>query len=191
MRKVLNALVLISFLLPTVFAAAADAPRAAVPPGEAGAKTALENSPRHHEWAELPLPAAAGKLSLFVAYPERKNKAPVVLVIHEVYELTDWVRAEGPEKFASRDDVVRAVRELTPAVVNAALDAAARNGRTLPAATGKLATVGFCWGGSQSFNYATARPDLDAAVVYYGASPAAAALKAWPSTVEFLGQHLK
>lgn len=61
------------------------------------------------------------------------------------------------EKFASRDDAVRAVRELTPAYVTAALDAATRYGRALPAATGKLATIGFCWGGAQSFSYATAR----------------------------------
>ena len=182
-------------------AAAADTGSAAIPPGEAGAKAALETSPRHHEWVELALPGDAGKLSLFVAYPERKDKAPVVLVIHEVYGLTDWIRAVtdrlaadgfiaiapdmltgrgegggGTEKFASRDDVVKAVREILPAQVTAGLDAAARYGRALPAASGKLATMGFCWGGGQSYLYATARPELDAAVVYYGTSPDAAAL---------------
>jgi carboxymethylenebutenolidase len=64
--------------------------------------------------------------------------------------------------------VVRAVRELTPAQVTAALDAASRYGRSLPAASGKLGTIGFCWGGAQSFSHATTRPGLDAAVVYYG-----------------------
>jgi carboxymethylenebutenolidase len=187
--------------------AAVDAPHAAaatpaaIPTGEGGAKAALETSPRHHEWAEVALPDGAGKLSLFVAYPERKEKAPVVLVIHEIYGLTDWIRAVadrlaadgfiavapdmltgrgpgggGTEKFASRDDVVRAVRELAPAQVVAALDAAAGYGRSLPAASGKLATLGFCWGGTQSFSYAAARPALDAAVVYYGTSPDASAL---------------
>jgi carboxymethylenebutenolidase len=185
----------------TVPVAAGEAPPGGIPPGEAGAKAALETSPRHHEWADVALPGDAGKLSLFVAYPERKDNAPVVVVIHEIYGLTDWIRSVadrlaadgfiaiapdmltgrgpgggGTEKFASRDDVVRAVRELAPAHVTAALDAAARYGRALPAATGKLATIGFCWGGAQSFTYATVRPDLDAAVVYYGLSPDLAAL---------------
>jgi carboxymethylenebutenolidase len=212
-RAVLAATVLAAALLSTGPAAAADprpaplaatapsAAAAAIPPGEAGAKGVLETSPRHHEWADVALPEGAGKLSLFVAYPERKEKAPVVIVIHEIYGLTDWIRAVadrlaadgfiaiapdmltgrgpgggGTEKFASRDDVVRAVRELAPAQVAAALDAAAGYGRSLPAASGKVATLGFCWGGAQSFTYATVRPALDAAVVYYGASPDAAAL---------------
>jgi carboxymethylenebutenolidase len=181
--------------------AADGAAPAAIPPGEAAAKAALETSPRHHEWVALPLPGAAGAISAFVAYPERKDKAPVVVVIHEVYGLTDWIRAVadrlagdgfiaiapdlltgrgpgggGTEKFASRDDAVRAVRDLNPGDVVAALDAAGAYGRGLPAATGKIATVGFCWGGAQSFSYAAARPELGAAVVYYGTSPELTAL---------------
>jgi carboxymethylenebutenolidase len=171
------------------------------PPGEAGAKAALETSPRHHEWADIAVPGREGKISAFVAYPERKEKAPVVIVIHEVYGLTDWIRAVadrlaadgfiavapdllsgmgpgggGTDKFASRDDVVKAVRALKAPDVVAALDAASRYGRGLPAATDKFATIGFCWGGGQSFHYATAQPDLDAAVVYYGTSPDSDAL---------------
>ena len=201
MRTAFLPLLLTAWLCASAPAAAADPPPAAIPPGEAGAKAALESSPRHHEWIDLAPADGAGKLGLFVAYPERKDKAPVVLLIHEIYGLTDWVRAVadrlaadgfiaiapdmltglgpgggGTEKFASRDDVVRAVRELTPAQVTAALDAAARYGRSLPAATGKLATIGFCWGGTQSFRYATVRPGLGAAVVYYGTSPELPAL---------------
>ena len=203
MRKTLFFLLLATSMIAAAAAAAVDAPPAAVPPGEAGAKAALETSPRHHEWVDLAPSGDAGKLSLFVAYPERKDKAPVVLVIHEVYGLTDWIRAVadrlaadgfiaiapdmltgrgpgggGTEKFASRDDVVKAVRDLTPALVTAALDAVSRYGRSLPAATGKLGTIGFCWGGGQSFSYATVRPELGAAVVYYGTSPELSALAA-------------
>jgi carboxymethylenebutenolidase len=203
MRTTLAFLVLAASVLATGSAAAADAPPAAIPPAEAAAKAALDVSPRHHEWVDLALPGDAGKLSLFVAYPERKDKAAVVLVIHEVYGLTDWIRAVadrlaadgfiaiapdmltgrgpgggGTEKFASRDDAVRAVRELTPARVAAALDAASGYGKSLPAASGKIATIGFCWGGGQSFFAATSRPDLDAAVVYYGTSPELSALAA-------------
>jgi len=196
MRKALLILVLVTCFLPARLSVAADVPLAAIPPGEAGAKAALESSPRHHEWVDLPQSGDAEKLSLFVAYPERKDKAPVVLVIHEVYGLTDWLRAVadrlaadgfiaiapdlltgrgpgsgGTDTFASRDDAVRAVRDLTPALVNTALDAASRYGKSLPAATGKVATVGFCWGGGQSFSYATVRSELNAAVVYYGTTP--------------------
>jgi carboxymethylenebutenolidase len=176
---------------------------ATIPPGEAGAKAALEKSPRHHEWVNIDVPGRTAKVSTFVAYPERKDKAPVVIVIHEVFGLTDWVRGvadrlagdgfiavapdmlsgKGPggggtEKFASRDDVVKAVRDLLATDVAAVLDAAGRYGKGLPAAKNKVATIGFCWGGAQSFLYATVQPDLSAAVVYYGTSPASEALKA-------------
>lgn len=174
-----------------------------IPPPEAGAKAALERSPRHHEWVDIAVPGRDTKVAAFVAYPERKDKAPVVVVIHEVYGLTDWIRAvadqlaadgfiavapdflsgKGPggggtEKFASRDDVVKAVRSLEATEVTAMLDAVSRYGRSLPAAKQKFATVGFCWGGARSFHYATTQPDLNAAVVYYGTSPDLAALAA-------------
>lgn len=168
----------------------------AVPPGEAGAKAALDRSPRHHEWVDVSLPGKSTKISAFVAYPERKDKAPVVIVIHEIYGLTDWIRAVadqlaaggfiaiapdllsgrgpgggGTDKFAGRDDVVKAVRDLSAPDVGGILDATARYGTGLPAAKNKFATIGFCWGGGQSFNYAVSQPDLAAAVVYYGVTP--------------------
>jgi carboxymethylenebutenolidase len=167
-----------------------------IPPGEAGAKTALERSPRHHEWVDIAVPGQDGKVTAFVAYPERKDKAPVVIVIQEVYGLTDWLRAvadrlaangfiaiapdllsgKGPggggtDKFGSRDDVVKAVRGLEAPEVVRMLNAVSRYGTGLPAANDKFATVGFCWGGGRSFHYATVQPDLSAAVVYYGTSP--------------------
>jgi carboxymethylenebutenolidase len=173
-----------------------------IPSGEAGAKSALELSPRHHEWADIAVPGKEGKVSAFVAYPERKDKAPVVIVIHEIYGLTDWVRAVadrlaaegfiaiapdflsgrgpgggGTDKFGSRDDVVKAVRDLGAQEVVTILDAVSRYGKGLPAAKGKFATIGFCWGGGQSFHYATVQPGLGAAVVYYGTSPGPDALR--------------
>ena len=172
-----------------------------IPAGEAGAKTALEKSPRHHEWVSIAVPNTEVKLSAFVAYPERKVKAPVVIVIHEIYGLTDWIRGVtdqlagdgfiaiapdllsgrgsgggGTEAFASRDDVVKAVRDLSTTQVGTMLDAVKSYGTSLPAATQKFATIGFCWGGAQSFFYATAQPGLNAAVVYYGTSPPIEAL---------------
>jgi carboxymethylenebutenolidase len=192
MKLGLISLMVVNLVIAPLCWAGADA----IPPGEAGAKAALEKSPRHHEWVKIAVPGTDLKLNSFVAYPERTDQAPVVIVIHEVYGLTDWVRAVadqlaaedflaiapdmlsgrgpgggGTETFAGRDDVVKAVRELTPAQVVAMLDAVRTFGGGLPAATQKFATVGFCWGGAQSFDYATSQPSLGAAVVYYGTPP--------------------
>ncbi len=174
-----------------------------VPPGEAEAKAALEKSPRHHEWVNIPVPGSQTKLSSFIVYPERKDKAPVVIVIMEIYGLTDWLRAVtdrlgaegfiavapdlisglgpgggGTEAFASRDDVVKAVSGLSFPQVAIMLDAVKDWAISLPAATQKFATVGFCWGGGRSFQYAAVQPKLGAAAVYYGVSPPLDALGA-------------
>lgn len=178
----------------------------ALPPAEDAAKARLNSTPRHGEYATVSLPGG-GSLRAWVSYPERKDKAPVVIVIHEIFGLSDWIRAvadqlaadgyiavapdlltgKGPggggtEAYASRDDVVAGVRSLTPDEVVARLDAVRAYGAALPASNGKTATVGYCWGGSTSFTYATRQPGLNAAVVYYGGSPsdasALAAVKA-------------
>lgn len=182
--------------------AAQPAPRAAgasnLPPAEEDAKARLNSSPRHGEYADISV--AGGKLRSWVSYPERKDKAPVVIVIHEIFGLSDWIRGvadqlaadgyiaiapdlltgKGPngggtEAFASRDDVVAGVRGLTPDEVVTKLNAVREYAMKLPAANGKTATVGYCWGGSTSFMYATKQPGLNAAIVYYGSSPADAA----------------
>lgn len=201
MIKQAGIMLLLLTVLGTSAFAAPKRDSGAIPPGEAGAKAFLERSPRHHEWVDIALPGKEAKLSAFLAYPERKSKAPVVIVIHEVYGLTDWVRAVadrlagdgfiaiapdllsgrgpgggGTERFASRDDVVKAVRDVPAPEVVTLLDAVSRYGRSLPAATGKTGVIGFCWGGAQSFHYATVRPELGAAVVYYGSSPQPEAL---------------
>jgi carboxymethylenebutenolidase len=194
--------IFLAILLTSLSGGAAGPGAGAIPPGESGAKAALERSPRHHEWAAIAVPGKEGKVSAFVAYPERKDKAPVVIVIHEIYGLTDWIRAVadrlaaegfiaiapdllsgrgpgggGTDKFGSRDDAMKAVRDLGTQEVVMMLDAVSRYGRGLPAAKEKFATVGFCWGGGQSFHYATAQPGLGAAVVYYGSSPDLDALR--------------
>jgi carboxymethylenebutenolidase len=172
-----------------------------IPPSEAGAKEALNNSPRHGEWVDVKLADGKTPIRCYVVYPEIKEKAPVVIVIQEIFGLSDWIRAVadqlaadgfiaiapdllsgkgkdggGTDSFASRDDVTKAVRALTNEEVIAALNAVREYGIKLPAANGKSACVGFCWGGAMSFNYAIAQPDLNAAVVYYGTNPADVAL---------------
>jgi carboxymethylenebutenolidase len=82
----------------------------------------------------------------------------------------------GTESAGSRDDVVKLIRTLTPEEVTARLSAVRDYAIKLPASNGKSATIGFCWGGTTSFAYATAQPGLNAAVVFYGTSPDAASL---------------
>jgi CubicO group peptidase (beta-lactamase class C family) len=179
----------------TPAARASAAPGEGLPPGGDAAKAALETSPRHGEWVDVK--AEDGKLvRTWVVYPERKEKAGVVIVIHEIYGLSDWIRAvadrlaadgfiavapdflsgKGPggggsESVSSRDDVVKLVRTLTPEEVTDRLNAVRDYATKLPAANGKSAALGFCWGGGQSFAYAAEQPALNAAVVYYGTSP--------------------
>ncbi|MEX2116647.1 MAG: dienelactone hydrolase family protein [Bacteroidota bacterium] len=167
-----------------------------LPASEENAREALNSSPRHGEWADVPVWGTNEKLRTWVVYPERKDKAPVVILICEIYGLSDWIRAvadrlaadgfiavapdmvwgkgpggSGTESATSRDQVVGWIRGLTNDEVLTRLNAARSYGISLPAANGKSATIGFCWGGSQSFTYACVQPGLNAAVVYYGSSP--------------------
>ncbi len=176
---------------------AAAPPSRSLPPSEAQALAALESSPRHGEWVDIDLPGSAQPLRTWVVYPERADPAPAVLVIQEIYGMTDWIRAvadqlaadgfialapdllsgKGPggggtESAGSRDAVVALVRSLTPEETVSRLNAAREYARGLPAASGTIAAIGFCWGGGASFAYAVAQAGLDAAVVYYGTSPA-------------------
>jgi carboxymethylenebutenolidase len=158
------------------------------------AKDRLEKSPRHQEWVEIKY--GNRTVQAFVVYPEVKDKAPAVLVIHEIYGLTDWARevtdevaaagyvailpdllsGSGPHgggwsDFASQDDATKAVSGLDPDRVTADLNATADYVKKLPAVNGKLAVAGFCWGGGQSFRFAANRHDLIAAFVFYGVPP--------------------
>jgi len=187
---------------PAPQATAAPAPRdESLPPSDAQAKAALEKSPRHGEYVDIKLPSGGAPVRAWVAYPERKDKAGVVILIHEIYGLSDWLRGVadqlardgfialapdlisgfgpnggGTESAASRDDVVKLVRALTPEDATARLNAVREYALKIPAANGKVATIGFCWGGGRSFAYAASQPALNAAVVFYGTSPEAADL---------------
>jgi carboxymethylenebutenolidase len=186
------------------------------------ATATLDKSPRHGEYVTLT--AAGGrKLQAWVVYPQVKDKAPVVVMIHEIFGLSDWAREMADElagagyivvepdllsgfgpaaatspaptpqstagapyvtaqpggtaAFPDRSAVVRAVSSLPDAQVLSDLDAAADYAKKIPAANGKLFVAGFCWGGGKSFLFATHRPDLSAAFVFYGPPPPADAMK--------------
>jgi len=162
------------------------------------ARDILEKSPRHHEWVAVN--QGDREVQTFVVYPEVSDKALSVVVIHENRGLTDWVRSvadrvaaagyiavapdllsgAGPgggrtSAFPDSDAAKEALYKLSPDQITADLNAVADYATDLAAASGKFAVAGFCWGGSQSFRWATNRKDIEAAFVFYGTGPKASA----------------
>jgi carboxymethylenebutenolidase len=157
------------------------------------ARERIEKSPRHSEWVTVKHDGR--NVETLVVYPESQDKRPVVLVIHEIFGLSDWaqeladeVAAAGyiavapdllsgmaPNGGRTKDfaagTVTEAVSKLNPDQVTADLNSAADYGLKLAASNGKLYVAGFCWGGGQSFRFATNRGDLSAAFVFYGPPP--------------------
>jgi carboxymethylenebutenolidase len=158
------------------------------------AKQKLEKSSRHREWVKV---RHDGRdVEAYIVYPEVSRKAPVVLVIHEIFGLSDWAQVaadefaaagyiaiapdllsgKGPNgggtKTMDSNMVGQAIRDLPADQITADLNAAADYALKQPAANGNLYVAGFCYGGGQSFRYATNRPDVKAAFVFYGTPPA-------------------
>jgi carboxymethylenebutenolidase len=166
-----------------------------LPPGEENARAVLDKSPRHGEWIDISYDAKT-PIRTWIVYPERKDKAPVIIIIHEIFGLSDWIRSVadqlakegfiavapdfisgfgpnggGSESVSSRDSVVMLIRNLTAEETYKRLNAVRTYVLKIPSANGKYATVGFCWGGGRSFGYACVQSDVSAAIVYYGTSP--------------------
>jgi carboxymethylenebutenolidase len=162
-------------------------------PAQEWARTQLSKSPRHQEW--ITVKHDGRNVEAFVVYPESKAKTPVVLIIHEIFGLSDWVQSLADQVAAAgyiavapdllsgmgpgggrtssfpEGKVTEAVSHLDPGQVTADLQATADYAKKLPASNGKLFVAGFCWGGGQSFRFATNRSDLAAAFVFYGPPP--------------------
>ena len=200
--------VLVAVLLAVLLAGCASAD--SVP------RTSRPNPPsstRHHEWADV---AREGRtVRCFVAFPEVAQPAHTVLVLHENKGLTEWVRgvadrlAEegfvaiapdllsgtgvsggGTDSYPDEATATAGIYKLPPDQVTADLDAVAEYAKTLPGADGTISVAGFCWGGAQSFRYATHRGDLKAAYVFYGSAPddAEALAKIWSPVYGFYGE---
>jgi carboxymethylenebutenolidase len=160
----------------------------------------LAASPRHGEWAMIRT-AQGDSIKAWVVYPERRDRAPVVIVVHEIYGLSTWVRGVADQLAAagfiaiapdlltmstaprtadtvSMQDATAAIRTLNPDALQRQLDAVAAYGMGLPSALRRYGIVGFCWGGGISFAHAAHAPGLGASVVYYGVSPTPAQLRA-------------
>lgn len=158
------------------------------------AKARLEKSPRHLEWVKIKYEGR--EVNSFVAYPEVKDKATAVIVIHEIMGLTDWVRgvtdqlAEagyiaiapdflsgsstnggGTAELGGGDAVRKAISALKPEQITADLNAAVDYAAKLPACNGKVAVGGFCWGGTQTFRFATNNKNIKAGFAFYGSGP--------------------
>jgi len=154
----------------------------------------LEDSPRHHEWVVVEYDSRT--VHSFVVYPETDVRTPAVIVIHENRGLTDWVRSfadqiaeagyiaiapdllsgfdnnhQRTRDFASSDAARDALYELDPNQITTDLDAVRGYISSVPAANGMIAVAGFCWGGAQTFRYATNSDQFDAALVFYGSAP--------------------
>jgi carboxymethylenebutenolidase len=158
------------------------------------AKARLEKSPRHLEWVKVK--HGSREVNCFIAFPEVKEKATAVVLIHEIFGLTDWARgvadqlAEagyiaiapdflsgaapgggGTAELGGPDGARKAIATLSPDQITADLAAAAAYVAKLPACNGKVAVAGFCWGGTQTFRFATNSKDVKAAFVFYGSGP--------------------
>ena len=158
------------------------------------AKARLEKSPHHLEWVKVK--HGNREVNCFIAYPEVKDKATAMVVIHEIFGLSDWVRgvadqlAEagyiaiapdllsgttpgggGTAELGSDDAVRKAISSLPPDQVTADLNAVVDYVAKLPACNGKVAVGGFCWGGGQTFRFATNNKGIKAAFAFYGTGP--------------------
>jgi carboxymethylenebutenolidase len=158
------------------------------------AKARLEKSPRHLEYIKVK--HGDREVNCFIAYPEVKNKAPVVIVIHEIFGLSDWVRGVtdqlaaagyiaiapdllsgvgpgggGTAALGGDDGARKAIGSLPADQITADLDAVFQYATNLPAANGKVVVGGFCWGGGQTFRYAANNKNIKAGFVFYGTPP--------------------
>ncbi len=167
---------------------------AAAAPAQDWAKERLEKSPRHGEWVKIK--HGDREVQAFIVYPQVKDKATAVVVVHEIFGASDWARltadelAEagyiaimpdllsgmgpkggGTSDFGGTDDVRNAIFKLPPDQVTADLNATVDYVAKQPACNGKVAVAGFCWGGGQAFRFATNNKDVKAAFVFYGTGP--------------------
>jgi carboxymethylenebutenolidase len=167
---------------------------AAIVSAQDWAKERVEKSPRHREWVTITHDGR--KVEAFVAYPEASKNTPVIVVIHEIFGMSDWVqevtdefaaagyiaiapdllsgmgaKGGGTKDFSGQTEIGQAIGKLPPDQITADLNAVADYGLKLPSAAKKLFVTGFCYGGGQAFRFATNRPDLAATMSFYGPPP--------------------
>ncbi len=170
---------------------APDLSQTPLPAGEAEAMARLAASPRHAEWINIST-GPQDSIRAWIVHPERSDNAPVVLVVHEIFGLSHWMRAvadqlaadgfiaiapdlltmrnipAGPDGAPDAERVREEIGSLNRDDIHRQLLAIAEYGMSLPSALPTYGIVGFCWGGTASFEHALRSPSLGASVVYYG-----------------------
>lgn len=183
-----------NMLLKTLVTTVALLASASVAGAQDWAKSRLDQSPRHLEWVEVR--NAARQVDSFLAYPESKDKVPAVVVIHEIFGLSDWARSMtdelaeagyiaiapdlltglgpnggGTSDLGGSDGARKVIGSLPPDQITADLDAVVDYVSKLPACNGEVYVAGFCWGGGETFRFATNNRKIKAAFVFYGPGP--------------------
>ncbi|MEA3245776.1 MAG: dienelactone hydrolase family protein [Gemmatimonadota bacterium] len=169
-----------------------------LPASNESAAARLGASPRHGEWVKVAWgPGSADSLMAWIVYPVRSGKAPVVVVVHEIFGLSTWVRAVTDQLAAQgyiaiAPDILSRVRGGPSSVelsgndarnmigrvpdadrYRTAVNAAANYAMTQPSALARYAVIGFCWGGTTVWGHAIdgGVQGFAAGVAYYGAPP--------------------
>lgn len=149
-----------------------------LPAGNNSAAARIAASPRHGEWVKISWePGSADSLMAWVVFPASRTKAPVVVVVHEIFGLATWVRGVADQVAAdgfiavapdlvsrvrggpsstelSGDSARRLIGGVDFAERNRGIVAAANYAMTLPSADQRYAVIGYCWGGSTVFGHA-------------------------------------
>lgn len=149
---------------------------------------------QNHKWVNIP--SGRRIIRSFIVLPEVSYKAPAILLIHENRGLTKWVRSfadqlsnlgfvviapdllsgmgpsgGGSSSFLSADEVRTAIYGLDPSQVSSELSSVLQYVSSLPASNGKSVVIGFSWGGSQAFRFASDNSQISASFVFYGTGP--------------------
>jgi len=154
----------------------------------------LEKSPRHQE--KVVVKNGDRNISCFLVYPEVSEAATVVVLIHENRGLNDWARSMADQvagegfiviapdfisgkapgggdtpDFSNSDAARDAIYELDPDQITSDLNTVFEYAKKIPSGNTNVCVMGFCWGGSQTFRYATNNQNIEAAFVFYGTGP--------------------
>jgi carboxymethylenebutenolidase len=166
-----------------------------LPPSANTAAARLAASPRHAEWVKIPwAPGSTDSLMAWIVYPvTSRPKTPVVVVVHEIFGLSTWVRGVADQVAADgfiaiapdlvsrarggpssdelpSDSAVKLIRGVTAAERNLGVAAAARYAMSQPSAAQRYGVIGFCWGGSTTWMHAVNQgvTGFSAGVPFYG-----------------------
>jgi carboxymethylenebutenolidase len=166
-----------------------------LPPSNNTAKARLESSPRHGEWVRIAWsPGSADSLMAWIVYPSTSNEhTPVVVVVHEIFGLSTWVRGVADQVAAdgyiaiapdlisrvrggpstvelSGDSARKLIVSVNYAERNEGIIAAARYAMSQPSAAPRYAVIGYCWGGGTVWSHAISggTTGYSGGVAYYG-----------------------